>query len=130
MVLLCVLCPGEGILAIKAPWPCMMRTVYGDHERFQQTYFSAFKGYYFTGGSVVNVVWLLLWGLLQGLLLQQTQICCSRHRAGIRYGCQLQCGVVQAVLQVLECVGWCTLTDGGACTMKVGLCLAGYDALV
>lgn len=40
---------GEGILAIKAPWPSMMRTVYGDHERFQQTYFSAFKGYYFTG---------------------------------------------------------------------------------
>jgi acyl-coenzyme A synthetase/AMP-(fatty) acid ligase len=41
---------GEGILAIKAPWPSMMRTVFGDHERFQQTYFSAFKGYYFTGG--------------------------------------------------------------------------------
>jgi acyl-coenzyme A synthetase/AMP-(fatty) acid ligase len=43
---------GEGILAIKSPWPCMMRTVYGDHERFQQTYFSAFKGYYFTGGGL------------------------------------------------------------------------------
>jgi acetyl-CoA synthetase len=41
---------GEGILAIKTPWPSMMRTVFGDHERFQQTYFSAFKGYYFTGG--------------------------------------------------------------------------------
>eukprot|EP00775_Hariotina_reticulata_P007053 gene7053-7267_t len=41
--------PGEGILAIKAPWPSMMRTVYGDHARFEQTYFSAFKGYYFTG---------------------------------------------------------------------------------
>ncbi|WIA34698.1 hypothetical protein OEZ86_013011 [Tetradesmus obliquus] len=41
--------PGEGILAIKAPWPSMMRTVYGDHERFEMTYFSAFKGYYFTG---------------------------------------------------------------------------------
>jgi acetyl-CoA synthetase len=27
----------------------MMRTVYGDHERFEMTYFSAFKGYYFTG---------------------------------------------------------------------------------
>jgi hypothetical protein len=44
---------GEGILAIKAPWPSMMRTVYGDHARFEQTYFSAFKGYYFTGGVVV-----------------------------------------------------------------------------
>eukprot|EP00879_Flechtneria_rotunda_P008446 GHRR01008847.1.p1 GENE.GHRR01008847.1~~GHRR01008847.1.p1 ORF type:complete len:661 (+),score=158.01 GHRR01008847.1:1305-3287(+) len=41
--------PGEGILAIKSPWPSMMRTVYGDHARFEQTYFSAFKGYYFTG---------------------------------------------------------------------------------
>ena len=30
-------------------WPGMMRTVYGDHERFVQTYFSAFKGLYFTG---------------------------------------------------------------------------------
>lgn len=39
----------EGILAIKRPWPSMMRTVYGDHERFEKTYFSAFKGYYFTG---------------------------------------------------------------------------------
>lgn len=34
---------GEGILAIKAPWPAMMRTVHGDHARFEQTYFSAFK---------------------------------------------------------------------------------------
>lgn len=33
----------EGILAIKRPWPSMMRTVYGDHERFEKTYFSAFK---------------------------------------------------------------------------------------
>eukprot|EP00877_Chromochloris_zofingiensis_P007566 jgi/Chrzof1/3062/Cz12g10100.t1_ACS1[v5.2] len=39
----------EGILAIKKPWPSIMRTVYGDHERFEKTYFSAFKGYYFTG---------------------------------------------------------------------------------
>jgi acetyl-CoA synthetase len=30
----------------------MMRTVYGDHERFEMTYFSAFKGYYFTGGAL------------------------------------------------------------------------------
>jgi acyl-coenzyme A synthetase/AMP-(fatty) acid ligase len=50
LLLLLLSTPGEGILAIKSPWPCMMRTVYGDHERFQQTYFSAFKGYYFTGG--------------------------------------------------------------------------------
>lgn len=41
--------PAEGNLAIKRPWPSMMRTVYGDHKRFYETYFSMFKGYYFTG---------------------------------------------------------------------------------
>jgi acetyl-CoA synthetase len=41
--------PAEGNLAIRAPWPSMMRTVYGDHERFYETYFAMFKGYYFTG---------------------------------------------------------------------------------
>jgi len=39
----------EGALCIKQPWPGQMRTVYGDHERFKQTYFSTFKGYYMTG---------------------------------------------------------------------------------
>lgn len=39
----------EGNLCIKYPWPGMARTVYGDHERFVQTYFSTYKGYYFTG---------------------------------------------------------------------------------
>jgi acetyl-CoA synthetase len=39
----------DGLLCLKQPWPGMMRTVYGDHARFVQTYFSAFKGYYFTG---------------------------------------------------------------------------------
>lgn len=39
----------EGNLCIKFPWPGMARTVYGDHERFKQTYFSTYKGYYFTG---------------------------------------------------------------------------------
>jgi len=38
-----------GVLAIKAPWPGMMRTVYGDHKRFEDTYFEMYKGYYFTG---------------------------------------------------------------------------------
>ena len=41
--------PAAGNLAIKAPWPSMMRTVFGDHDRFFQTYFAMFKGYYFTG---------------------------------------------------------------------------------
>lgn len=39
----------EGNLAIKSAWPGMMRTVYGDHERFINTYFSMYPGYYFTG---------------------------------------------------------------------------------
>jgi len=39
----------EGLLCIKRPWPGMIRTTYGDHDRCIQTYFSAFKGYYFTG---------------------------------------------------------------------------------
>jgi acetyl-CoA synthetase len=40
---------GEGNLCIAEAWPGMMRTVYGDHARFEQTYFGAYKGYYFTG---------------------------------------------------------------------------------
>ncbi len=40
---------GEGCLVIADSWPGQMRTVWGDHERFFQTYFSTFKGYYFTG---------------------------------------------------------------------------------
>ncbi len=39
----------SGNLCIKHPWPGQMRTVYGDHERFFQTYFSTYKGLYFTG---------------------------------------------------------------------------------
>ncbi|MGB0716047.1 MAG: acetate--CoA ligase [Phycisphaerae bacterium] len=41
--------PGEGILCIAEPWPGMMRTVYGDHKRFKETYFSTYPGMYFTG---------------------------------------------------------------------------------
>jgi len=39
----------EGVLCIADSWPGQMRTVWGDHERFEQTYFSDYKGYYFTG---------------------------------------------------------------------------------
>lgn len=38
-----------GYLAIRKPWPGMMRTVYGQHQRFKETYFSQFPGLYFTG---------------------------------------------------------------------------------
>ena len=40
---------GAGNLVILDAWPGMMRTVYGDHQRFVDTYFSAYKGKYFTG---------------------------------------------------------------------------------
>ena len=40
---------GEGLLMIKASWPSQIRTVYGDHQRCIDTYFSAYPGYYFTG---------------------------------------------------------------------------------
>ncbi|MCF6444215.1 acetate--CoA ligase [Nereida sp. MMG024] len=39
----------EGVLVIKDSWPGQMRTVWGDHERFEKTYFADYPGYYFTG---------------------------------------------------------------------------------
>ena len=39
----------SGVLAMRAPWPGQMRTLYGDHKRFEETYFQQYKGYYFTG---------------------------------------------------------------------------------
>ncbi|MFA7095978.1 MAG: acetate--CoA ligase [Gammaproteobacteria bacterium] len=41
--------PGEGSLVITRPWPAQMRTVYGDHQRFIDTYFKTYPGMYFTG---------------------------------------------------------------------------------
>ncbi|MEW7977923.1 MAG: acetate--CoA ligase [Candidatus Sedimenticola endophacoides] len=41
--------PASGNLAIKHPWPSQMRSVYGDHRRFFETYFQMYPGYYFTG---------------------------------------------------------------------------------
>ncbi|SDY41238.1 acetate--CoA ligase [Citreimonas salinaria] len=41
--------PAEGVLAIADSWPGQMRTVWGDHARFEKTYFSDYKGYYFSG---------------------------------------------------------------------------------
>lgn len=39
----------EGVLVLKGSWPGQMRTVYKDHKRFEETYFSTYPGYYFTG---------------------------------------------------------------------------------
>jgi acetyl-CoA synthetase len=41
--------PGSGSLVIKASWPGQIRSVYGDHQRLIDTYFSTYPGYYFTG---------------------------------------------------------------------------------
>jgi acetyl-CoA synthetase len=38
-----------GVLAIRQPWPSMARTVYKDHQRYLDTYFNPYKGFYFTG---------------------------------------------------------------------------------
>ncbi|WP_339516223.1 acetate--CoA ligase [Pseudomonas sp. RL_15y_Pfl2_60] len=40
---------GAGVLAIKASWPSQIRSIYGDHQRMIDTYFSAYPGYYFSG---------------------------------------------------------------------------------
>lgn len=44
----------EGRLAIKFPWPSIARTIYGDHERYKNTYFSAFPGKYFPGDGALR----------------------------------------------------------------------------
>jgi len=41
--------PGEGALILTQPWPAIMRSVYGDHQRFVDTYFKQYPGSYFTG---------------------------------------------------------------------------------
>ncbi len=43
-----------GSLCIKFPWPGMARTIWGDHQRFKETYFSAFPGKYFTGDGALR----------------------------------------------------------------------------
>ena len=52
-----VLIEGNGVsgnLCIKFPWPGMLRTTYGDHERCRQTYFSTYPGLYFTGDGCLR----------------------------------------------------------------------------
>jgi acetyl-CoA synthetase len=44
----------SGSLCIKFPWPSIARTIWGDHQRYKDTYFSAFKGRYFTGDGALR----------------------------------------------------------------------------
>jgi acetyl-CoA synthetase len=45
---------GEGRLCIKFPWPSIARTIWGDHKRYKETYFTAYPGYYFTGDGALR----------------------------------------------------------------------------
>lgn len=44
----------KGMLCIKFPWPSIARTIWGNHERFKETYFTTFKGKYFTGDGALR----------------------------------------------------------------------------
>ena len=44
----------EGILAIKYPWPSIARTIYGNHQRYKNVYFTAYPGYYFPGDGALT----------------------------------------------------------------------------
>ena len=44
----------DGKLCIKFPWPSIARTIWGDHQRYKETYFSAFKNMYFTGDGALR----------------------------------------------------------------------------
>jgi acetyl-CoA synthetase len=46
--------PASGNLCLKAPWPSIIRTTYGDHERCRQTYFSTYENLYFTGDGALR----------------------------------------------------------------------------
>lgn len=46
--------PASGNLCIKSPWPSVIRTTYGDHERCRQTYFSTYENLYFTGDGALR----------------------------------------------------------------------------
>lgn len=52
--------PAIGHLVFKSPWPGMMRTIDGDHARFEITYFSTFPGYYATGDRKYTNYFFLL----------------------------------------------------------------------
>ena len=52
---------GKGALCIKIATPGIARTSYGDHDRYPQTYFSSFKGYYFSGDAARRDEYGYIW---------------------------------------------------------------------
>ena len=69
----------EGYIAFKQPWPGIMRTVYGDHGRFEGTYFKRFPGYYMTGDGAKRdkdgYIWIT--GRIDDMLNCSGKIRCS-----------------------------------------------------
>jgi acetyl-CoA synthetase len=58
---------GEGYLVFNKPWPGMMRTLFGNHERYQSVYFSKFPGYYCTGDGKLKQYFTIM--LINNLLI-------------------------------------------------------------
>uniref|UniRef100_A0A8C4EUF4 Propionate--CoA ligase n=1 Tax=Dicentrarchus labrax TaxID=13489 RepID=A0A8C4EUF4_DICLA len=68
--------PSEGYLVFKQPWPGVMRTVYGNQQRFETTYFKKFPGYYVTGDgeSKHSVEYMRICFLFEGHLLSTAEV--------------------------------------------------------
>ena len=58
----------QGNLCIKFPWPSMIRTIYGDHQRCKDVYFSTYKGKYFTGDGCKEILMAFI-ELLEELMM-------------------------------------------------------------
>uniref|UniRef100_A0A8C7KQY7 Propionate--CoA ligase n=1 Tax=Oncorhynchus kisutch TaxID=8019 RepID=A0A8C7KQY7_ONCKI len=65
--------PSEGYLVFKQPWPGVMRTVFGNHQRFETTYFEQFPGYYVTGDGKMKISGLLYYMIILWV------VCTSGH---------------------------------------------------
>ncbi|XP_019249094.1 PREDICTED: acetyl-coenzyme A synthetase, chloroplastic/glyoxysomal-like isoform X1 [Nicotiana attenuata] len=74
----------SGYLCVKSSWPGAFRTLYGDHERYEATYFSAFPGYYFSGDGCSRdkdgYCWLT--GRVDDVINVSIFYTCSGHRIG------------------------------------------------
>ena len=86
----------EGYIAFKKPWPGIMRTVYGNQERFESTYFSRFPGYYMSGDGARRDADGYLWitGRVDDMLncsgkYINTYLLCTDFRSTESYACLL-----------------------------------------
>jgi non-ribosomal peptide synthetase component E (peptide arylation enzyme) len=86
--------PGEGYIVFRRPWPGMMRTVYGDHARFQATYFSRFPGYYMSGDGARRDADGYIWITGRTLAESGSKSVCLR---GIFMGIISDCGTEKSI---------------------------------